>query len=120
MAAQAEGAPRLTVLVVEDEPILRLHAADILEGAGYATIEAWNADRALQILEEGGPVAAVFSDIDMPGKADGLALAAAIATRWPEIHVILTSGKMAPPEGIFLPKPYSEERLLSLIRAAIG
>lgn len=100
------------VLVVEDEPILRLHAVDIVEDAGFEVLEASNADEAIEILNARGDVRVVFTDIDMPGSMDGIRLAAAIRDRWPPIELILTSGHVKlgdsdiPERGLFFSKPY--------------
>ena len=80
------------VLVVEDELFSRLHAVDLIERAGYAAVEAANADEAIAILEARKDIRIVFTDIDMPGSMDGLKLSHAIRKRWPPIELILTSG----------------------------
>lgn len=100
------------VLVVEDEPILRLHAVDIVEDAGFEVLEASNADEAIEFLNARGDVRVVFTDIDMPGSMDGIRLAAAIRDRWPPIELILTSGHVKlgdsdiPERGLFFSNPY--------------
>ena len=83
---------RLYVLVVEDEFFCRFHAVNLVEAAGYRSIEASTADEAIAILEARKDVCIVFTDIDMPGSMDGLKLARAIRDRWPPIELILTSG----------------------------
>jgi CheY-like chemotaxis protein len=100
------------VLVVEDEPILRLHAVDIIEDAGFEVVEASSADEAIAILDSRRDIRVVFTDIDMPGSMDGIRLAAAIRDRWPPIELILTSGHVKlgdhdiPERGLFFSKPY--------------
>ena len=69
------------VLIVEDEPILRFHAADIAIEAGFDVLEAGNAEDAIAILEARADVRIVFTDIQMPGSMDGLKLAHAIRKR---------------------------------------
>lgn len=110
------------VLVVEDEPILRMMAVDIVEEGGFEAIEASDANEAIAILEARHDIRLVFTDVDMPGGMDGLKLAAAIRDRWPPIEVIVTSGK-ALPEGIdlparviFIPKPFDMKRLRSALQ----
>ncbi|GAB2177184.1 response regulator [Dongia sp. agr-C8] len=113
------------ILVVEDEPFVRLDAIETLKAAGYRVIEASNADEAISILELRHDIRVVVTDIQMPGSMDGLKLAATIRNRWPPIALIITSGRirMAPhdlPErGRFLPKPYSGPRLIEAIRASL-
>lgn len=113
--------PSLYVLVVEDEPIVRMAAMDMVSDAGFVAIEARNATEAVIILEQRPDIRIVFTDIDMPGGLDGTKLAAAIRDRWPPIEIILTSGnlkpaaEMMPPRSIFLPKPYTSNQLISSI-----
>lgn len=100
------------VLVVEDEGLLRLSAAEMIEDAGFKVIEAANADEAIRILENRSDIRVVVTDIHMPGSMDGLKLAHAVRNRWPPIKIIVTSGREVPmeddlPEGSrFLAKPY--------------
>lgn len=118
---------RPLVLVVEDEPLLRLHAVTLLEDAGYDTLQAGSADEAIALLESPANIRAVFTDIDLPGDMDGLRLAKAIRERWPPVELILTSGHIQvgqdhlPERGRFLPKPYNSSELAlvleSLLRA---
>ncbi|KQR77388.1 hypothetical protein ASG25_03675 [Rhizobium sp. Leaf384] len=110
------------VLVVEDEPLLRMMAVDLIEEAGYAVMEASNADEAVHLLETRLDIRIVFTDIDMPGSMDGLKLAAAIRDRWPPIEIIITSGAVTnavaqlPDRAVFFPKPYDHGRLLSTLQ----
>ena len=80
-ATVSTGVPN--VLVVEDEMVLRMRAVDIVEDAGFAPVEAVNADEALAILESRSDIAVLFTDIQMPGSMDGLKLAHAVHNRWP-------------------------------------
>jgi CheY-like chemotaxis protein len=111
-----------TVLVVEDEPLLRMAGADIVESAGFEVVEAANATEAVQILESRPDIRVVFSDIDMPAGLDGMKLAAIIRDRWPPIEIILVSGhgKPAavdlPARTLFFPKPYVEADIVAAIR----
>jgi two-component system, response regulator PdtaR len=106
---------RQTVLVVEDEGLVRLDAAETLRNAGFAVVEAANAEQALAVVAGGESVDLLFTDINMPGPIDGLELARRVNRLEPRIHVLLTSGKVRPargqiPEsGAFLCKPYSAE-----------
>ena len=100
------------VLVVEDELFSRLHAVDLIERAGYAAVEAANADEAIAILEARKDIRIVFTDIDMPGSMDGLRLAAVVCARWPRTKIIVTSGRPnvtpadLPVASRFVSKPY--------------
>src|SRR6202020_219537 len=102
--------PTPVVLVVEDEPIIRLGAVDLIESAGFEVIEARDADHAIEILNARRDIRIVVTDIEMPGSMDGLKLAAAIRDRWPPINIIITTGKVRPLDipanALFIPKPY--------------
>lgn len=87
---------KAVVLVVEDEPILRMLAVDVVEEAGFEAIDAPDADAAMSLLESRADIRLVFTDIDMPGSMNGLGLAARIHDRWPLIALIVTSGKVRP------------------------
>lgn len=112
---------KAVVLVVEDEHLLRLNAAQMIEDAGYEVIEASNADEAIQILESRTDIRIVFTDINMPGSMDGIKLANAVRDRWPPIRLIVTSGKVAlrpgdiPVDGRFLSKPYTSEQIVNIL-----
>ena len=117
--------PRRVVLIVEDEPFVRLTGADLLAEAGFEVLEAGNADEALRILEATPEVRVVFSDVEMPGSLDGLGLARNICQRWPSIGIVLTSGhqvraEIIPCEGRFLPKPYDGQALVRQIEEIVN
>lgn len=115
-------ATQLIVLVVEDEPIIRMGAVTILEDAGYLVLEAANADDATKILESRNDIQSVFTDINMPGAIDGLKLVKAIQSRWPSIRLVLTSGKIVPNKedlptnSRFLEKPYDSLELVTALQ----
>jgi len=92
--ALAQITPKPTVLVVEDELMLRMRAVDIVEDAGFTALEAVNADEALALLESRSDIRLLFTDIQMPGSMDGLKLAYAVHERWPSIKIILVSGQV--------------------------
>lgn len=120
---QSQMFARPAVLVVEDEPLLRMMAVDLVEDAGFEAIEAANADEAIKILECRSDIRVVFTDIDMPGSMDGLLLAAAVRDRWPPIEIILTSGHVhiteveVPLGGVFFSKPYDHSALTRTLQA---
>jgi CheY-like chemotaxis protein len=101
------------VLLVEDEPLVRMTAVDELEEAGFHVIEAANADVALQVLEAlSDEIQVLFTDVDMPGSMNGMALAEHVNARWPHILLLISSGYSAPhpseipDHGHFIAKPY--------------
>ena len=116
------------VLVVEDEPLLRLHAVSLIEDAGFATCQAASADEAIALLvsDDRIRIRIVFSDIDLPGDMDGLRLVAAIRKRWPPVELILTSGHVVvdpadlPERGHFFSKPYDAAKLVDTLNAFAG
>jgi CheY-like chemotaxis protein len=85
------------VLVVEDEPIIRMNAVAMIEDAGYDVIKASNADDAIVLLETRPDIRVVFSDIEMPGSMDGLKMLHVIRERRPPVILILASGRVSPP-----------------------
>ena len=107
------------VLIVEDESMVRMMAVDMLEDAGCAVLEAATADQAWQILESRSDIDVLFTDIEMPGSMNGFALAARVAERWPHIRLVITSGRCrpkpddVPDHGLFVPKPYLADQVLS-------
>lgn len=111
----------VTVLVVEDEFLIRTDIAGRLRDRGFTVFEAGDADEAIQILEARADIHLVFTDIDMPGSMDGLKLAAHVRDRWPPIKLIVTSGHMAveesrlPEGGRFFSKPYQVHKIASAI-----
>ena len=116
---------RTVVLLVEDEPLVRMCAADIFEEEGFEVIEAATAPVALKILEKRDDVTAVFTDIDMPGGMNGLELAGIIYERWPHIALVVTSGvcrvgaDKLPGDGVFIGKPYAAAAPVRIIRELV-
>jgi CheY-like chemotaxis protein len=115
------AAKRPVVLVVEDEFLLRMDAADMISAAGFEVVEAADADAAIEILEARSDIGVIFTDIQMPGSMDGLKLARAVRGRWPPIKIIATSGidvgeSDLPEGGRFLPKPYSSAQIAGMLR----
>ena len=109
-------APTPYALVVDDEGLSRMDAADILEQAGFRTLEAPTGDKALELLRQHHQeVALLFTDVQMPGEHDGFALARRTADAYPHISIVVASGRIEPgpddmPEGArFIGKPFSAE-----------
>lgn len=107
----------LTVLVVEDEILIRLDVVAHLLEKGFVVREASNATEAIEQLVTDATIEAIFTDIDMPGGMNGLKLAAAVRDRWPSVRIVVTSGKWIaancdmPAGAMFLPKPYRLDRI---------
>ncbi|MEB2846500.1 response regulator [Rhizobiales bacterium RZME27] len=117
---------KITVLVVEDEALIRLGIADELQSAGFEVFEADCADSAIAMIEDHPEIRLIFTDIDMPGSMDGLKLVAFVRDRWPPIGIIVTSGRGIPeatvlPTGVpFFPKPYEIDHIVTKIRALVA
>jgi two-component system, response regulator PdtaR len=114
------------VLVVEDEPLLRLLAVEVVEEAGFIAIEARDADEAVVLLESRRDITLLFTDINMPGSMDGLKLAHAVRDRWPPIKILVVSGKHRlqpsdlPSNSWFVGKPYQAAALVEELRSLVG
>jgi two-component system, response regulator PdtaR len=106
-------------LVVDDEEILRMFAAGLLEERGFKVIEAENAAAALRMLESHCDVRLLFTDIQMPGRSNGMDLAREVHARWPSVLLVVTSGHVRPldseipDDGRFVGKPYNEADLFN-------
>jgi CheY-like chemotaxis protein len=114
------------VLVVEDDMLLRMRAVDMVEDAGYISVEAVDADQAVAILESRSDIALLFTDIQMPGSMDGLGLAHSVHARWPPIKIILVSGQLKlasidiPANSRFFGKPLEAKVMIAQIQSMIG
>jgi CheY-like chemotaxis protein len=117
-----------TVLVVEDEIMVRMPIAEHLRDCGYNVLEAGDAGEAIAAVDSEGPVSLVFSDIRMPGKMDGVGLAEWFRSHYPEVPVLLTSGynggrniSVSSLPGVrFIEKPYSQLQVEQRIAALLG
>ena len=115
---------KLIVLVVEEEALVRMSAVHMVEDAGYAVLQACNADEAIEILERRSDVRVVFTDFNMSGSMDGLRLVQLIRGRWPPIHLIVASGldvqDKLPANGRFILKPYAAEHVTGVLGELFG
>lgn len=106
-----------TVVVAEDEKLIRMLAAERFADAGYNVIESGHAGEALAALRD-SVVHILFTDIHMPGGMDGLSLARLVRQQWPFIHILVASGDYHPASeempsgGCFFRKPYLIDRVL--------
>ncbi len=120
--AAPEPTPR-TVLVVEDEVLIRFVICDVLRNAGLRVIEAGNAEEALLFLRTGAPVDLVFTDMQMPGELDGKDLVRIMRTEFPQVKAIMTSAHLRPkdaePDVPLIEKPYALRQVVSIILAVI-
>jgi len=114
-----ESQPK-TVLVAEDETLIRIVAIDALTDAGFEVIEASHAEGALIALRSrAGAIHLLFTDIEMHGQMNGLELAHYVQTTWPLVALLITSGAdtplatMLPAGSIFLAKPYDLKHVVA-------
>ena len=126
MIVDARSGKAAVVLVVEDEPLLRMLAVEVVEEAGFVAIEARDADEAVALLESRSDISLLFTDIDMPGSMDGLKLAHAVRDRWPPIKILLVSGQVRlqpselPLSSRFVRKPYRAAAMMEELRSLVG
>jgi CheY-like chemotaxis protein len=116
-----------TILVVEDDTMVRMPISEFLRSRGYKVLEASSAAEAIATLLSGAAVNIVFSDIRMPGKLDGLGLAEWCRANRPALPVLLTSGysgvsnplAAAFPGSGFIEKPYSQIQVETRVAALL-
>jgi CheY-like chemotaxis protein len=116
--------PQTVVLVVEDEPLVRLLVSEVLSDTGFKVVEAANAGEALTILQAGIEVHVLYADVDMPPGINGYELAQQVHRDWPGIEILITSGRAWPGQGdlpagaAFLAKPVPIEAMASHVQSA--
>ena len=121
-------APPPTVLVVEDEILVRTAIAAYLREYGFDVVEAGNADEAIRVMEAGIRIDIVFSDVNMPGSLDGFGLAQWLRRERPGLEIILTSGAAQGAQDAsdlcahdpILAKPYDYAELARQLRALLS
>ncbi|WP_267422661.1 response regulator [Methylobacterium sp. GC_Met_2] len=114
--AQTDASSAPYALVVDDDGLIRMDALDILEEAGFRTLEACDGDAAMEVLaQHHAAIVLLFTDVQMPGSRNGFAVARETARQWPHIAIVVASGHMQPgpddmPEGArFIAKPFIAE-----------
>ena len=115
-----------TVLIVEDEVIIRMSSAATLEDAGFRTLEAGSGTEALEVLLANKDIDVLMTDVNMPGEMDGLDLVALVHRFHPSICAIVVSGNASAEDASnagaigFLPKPYMAQSLVNAIKDLIA
>ena len=113
------------VLVVEDECLIRMTVVDHLRDVGFTVVEAGTGDEAIAILTAGAGLDLVFTDVRMPGLADGMDVLRFVRRTQPDLPVLMTSGHLEPAVAYsggacgYLAKPTEPEGVLVAIRAAL-
>jgi CheY-like chemotaxis protein len=108
----------MTILVVEDEYLILDFICAEMEDAGTPAVGATSAEEAIRILQSREDITGLVTDINMPGSMDGLALAALVAERWPDVGIVITSGRRAPlahempADSQFVPKPFIPRQII--------
>lgn len=114
---------RLTVLVVDDEPLILMSTAELVTDLGYTAIEALTADRALKLVKERDDIDLVISDYAMPGMT-GARLARDLRKIRPDLPIIIATGYAEAPDASelglpLLSKPYVQNELASVIERTL-
>lgn len=122
---QDDSASRPTILVVEDEVLVRLDIASYLRSSGFRVLEAGDTYEAIQLLQADQNIDLVFSDISMPGTLNGIDLARWIRHKRKGVRVLLTSGtannvQLASREHVVVRKPYHPSDVETSIRRMLG
>jgi CheY-like chemotaxis protein len=121
----AEAAPvqiPIPILVVEDQLLVRIGIVATLEDAGFDAVEAGTAAEAITVLVNRPDIRIVFTDIEMPGTMDGLALSHYVRRRWPPTLIVVSSGRKRPTaaempvDTVFISKPHSQSELAGVMR----
>jgi DNA-binding NtrC family response regulator len=121
-----QPADRPVVLLVEDDVLVRMFQAEFLEEVGFGVVEADTADQALEVVEGRNDIRVLWTDIEMPGALNGLALAYIVRERHPGMAILISSGRRfpsdrdLPPGAAFFGKPFHTERVLTHLKALLG
>ena len=124
VSGSAERPRNGTVLVVEDEVLVRMSLAETLRDDGFFVLEAANADEAMAVLASSTPIDIVLTDVNMPGSLDGVALGRHARTTRPGLKVMIVSGRVPPTAAsdaadAFLAKPYEAASVVKAINTLL-
>jgi CheY-like chemotaxis protein len=117
-----------TILIVDDEALIRLVLSDYLKECGFKIVEAGSAAEAVEIIKQGSAkIDLVFSDVRMPGQMDGIGLAKWVRENRSDLPVFLASGDIGKTniarelcaEEPFFAKPYDLDAVANKIRHAL-
>ena len=114
-----------SILVVEDEPFIRMSTVASLEDAGLRVLEAANSAEALKLLAQHDEICVMVTDVRMPGVIDGLALVSLVQRDHPVIRSIVVSGNAAATDAYkagaarFIAKPYLPQNVVGAVLGLI-
>lgn len=123
---QSQSVGQAVVLIVEDEPLVRMMVIELFEDEGFEVLEASNADQALSVFGQREDVALLFTDVEMPGSIDGYGLARWVHANRPEVKTMIVSGRALPragdiPDGAaFIGKPYDHDDVMRRVQVMMG
>ena len=118
-----------SILLVEDDALVRKYVTTQIASLGYVTLEASNAAEALKIIDDGAAIDLLFTDVIMPGGMNGRQLADEAARRRPQLKTLFTSGYTEnailhhgrlDPGVLLLAKPYRKPELARMLRVALA
>ena len=116
------GAAPVSVLVVEDEVLISNLVADALSASGFLVHEVTTADEALEYIDSGAAIDALFTDVNLPGGMNGVELAVRAREIRPEMPIVYASGRyklseIAPlvPRSLFMAKPYDPSDVCAIL-----
>ncbi|MGV8853010.1 MAG: response regulator [Devosia sp.] len=107
-----------TILVVDDDALLRCAIVYQMEDEGFRVLEAESASKAIELLEQNSRISLLLTDIEMPGTFDGVRLAAIARDRWPLLKIVVMSARSPPDnsqlpiDSVFLKKPYDHRDIM--------
>jgi DNA-binding response OmpR family regulator len=126
VAFPLESQPRVAVLIVDDEPVIRGFVCDHLNECGFHAQAVASGDEAARLLGKGAAIDIVFSDVQMPGTLDGYGLARWVMENRPDVPVLLASGNLGQTNAAtelcgvqIVPKPYDFDLVVRRIRATL-
>jgi len=119
------AANQQTILVVEDDAIIRMSSVVTLEDAGFRVFAAKNSADAMEVMSRHGEIEIMLTDVRMPGSMDGLALTTRTRTDYPAIRTIVISGNATAEQACnagasgFVAKPYLPATIVQAVRDTV-
>jgi len=116
-----QGDIQQTVLVVEDEALIRMSTVGSLEDAGLCVLEAGNSAEAIALMARHAEISVMVTDVRMPGAMDGLALVSRVCRDHPVIRAIVVSANTTAAQAYksgaaeFIAKPYLTDKLVGAV-----